>query len=93
MIIRGETAHADLIAASITRTLQEISVRHCVPIIHEVLLVDTYEQAAERVAGEDKNRGVEAARAAAGMADLFTQIESAYAEIDEADEESQTQSP
>ncbi|MFT5467630.1 MAG: 6,7-dimethyl-8-ribityllumazine synthase [Verrucomicrobiales bacterium] len=92
VIVRGETAHADLIAASITRTLQEISVRHAIPVIHEVLLVDTIEQAAERVSGEEMNRGVEAARAAAGMADLFSQIESAYAAIDEEVEESQTES-
>lgn len=86
VIIRGETAHADLIAASITRSLQEIAVRHCIPVIHEVLLVDSVEQASERVGGTQMNRGIEAARAAAGMADLFSQIEEAYAEIDETDE-------
>lgn len=83
VIVRGETAHADLIASSITQTLQEISVRHCIPIIHEVLLVDTAEQAAARVQGAEMNRGLEAARAAAGMADLFTQIDAAYTKLEE----------
>ena len=82
VIIRGETAHADLIVASITNSLQEISVRHRIPIIHEVLLVDNAEQAEARVAGAELNRGIEAARAAAGMADLFSQIEEAYAEVE-----------
>lgn len=78
VIIRGETAHADLIAASITQSLQEIAVRHAIPVVHEVLLVDNAEQARERCLGEEINRGVEAARTAAGMADLFGQIETAY---------------
>jgi len=78
VIIRGETAHADLIAASITNSLQDISVRHTTPVIHEVLLVNNAEQARERCLGEEINRGVEAARTAAGMADLFGRIRTAY---------------
>ncbi len=78
VIIRGETAHADLIASSITTALQEISVRHVLPVIHEVLLVDNEAQARERCLGDKINRGVEAARSAAGMADLFGQLATAY---------------
>ena len=67
VIIRGATAHGDLVAESLTHALQQTAVRHLVPIIHEVLLVDDKEQARERTMGERLNRGREAARAAAMM--------------------------
>ncbi len=63
LIIRGETMHGDLIAASITNALQEIAVRHVKPVIHEVLLVNNNDQAYARCIGSDLNRGHEAARA------------------------------
>ncbi len=78
VVIRGETAHADLIGTSITDALQNIAVEHALPVVHEVLLVDTERQAFERCMGAEMNRGIEAARAAAGMADLFGQIATAY---------------
>lgn len=78
VIIRGETAHADLVATSVTDGLQNIAIEHGTPIIHEVLLVDTERHAFERCMGTEINRGIEAARAAAGMADLFGQIANAY---------------
>lgn len=67
VIIRGATAHGDLIAESVTHALQQTSIRHLVPVVHEVLLVDDKEQARERTMGERLNRGREAARAAAMM--------------------------
>lgn len=77
VVIRGETAHADLISRTLTDSLQRISLEFEVPVIHEVLLVDSEEQAAARCIGEEKNRGVEAARAAIEMARLVTQLRSA----------------
>lgn len=67
VIIRGATAHADLIAESITRQLHQSACAHLVPVIHEVLLVNTAEDARERTQGERLNRGREAAQAAAEM--------------------------
>ena len=67
VIIRGSTAHADLIAESITQTLQATSVSHLIPVIHEVLLVATSEQAEARALGDELNRGREAAEAAVSM--------------------------
>jgi 6,7-dimethyl-8-ribityllumazine synthase len=71
VIIRGETMHGDLIAASITNALQEIAVRRIKPVIHEVLLVNSHEQAFARCVGSELNRGREAARAASRMLQLF----------------------
>jgi 6,7-dimethyl-8-ribityllumazine synthase len=75
VIIRGETNHADLIASSVTDALQEISVQHRTPVIHEVLLVENEKQAHARCIGSAKNRGREAARAAANIIEVFAEIE------------------
>ena len=74
LIIRGSTAHADLIAASITNSLQDMALRYKTPVIHEVLLVDTEQQAIDRCMGAALNRGQEAARAAYTMCELFSAI-------------------
>jgi 6,7-dimethyl-8-ribityllumazine synthase len=75
VIIRGETQHADLVASSVTESLQSLAVEHRIPIIHEVLLVNNEKQAQSRCMGDTKNRGREAARAAANIIDVFAEIE------------------
>ena len=75
MIIRGATAHADLVGNAVTTALQQIAIDRKCPIIHEVLLVNTVEDARERCLGKRINRGAEAARTAAAMADLFHQLD------------------
>jgi 6,7-dimethyl-8-ribityllumazine synthase len=74
VILRGETAHADLIGESVTHRLSEISVEHRIPVIHEVLLVDTEFQARERCLNPKHNRGGEAARTAIFMADALKRL-------------------
>ncbi len=74
VIIRGSTAHADLIAESITQNLQQTSVTHLIPVIHEVLLVDTTEQAETRALGDELNRGREAAEAAVAMIEVMENL-------------------
>ena len=64
VIIQGETQHARLIAEAVTHALLDLSLRHRVPVIHEVLLLDNEEQARVRCLEETINRGTEAARAA-----------------------------
>ncbi len=76
VIIRGQTAHADLIGKSVTDALQNIALAQRTPVIHEVLLVADEEQAADRCTG-DKNRGTEAAKAAVTMIDLFAKLKTA----------------
>lgn len=75
LIIRGATAHADLVAESVTSSLQGLAVNHCVPVIHEVLLVDDEKQAYARCIGAALNRGREAARAATSMIDIFQELD------------------
>jgi len=74
VILRGETAHADLIATTLTASLQKISLDHEVPVIHEVLLLDNEEQARARCMGEELNRGREAGKAALEMARITSSL-------------------
>lgn len=74
VLLRGETAHADLVASSITHSLQTLAVEFQTPVIHEVLLVGSIEQARERCLGTKLNRGVEAARAAVRAARSIREI-------------------
>lgn len=78
VIIRGETAHADLVAAAVTDALQRMAVSHVVPVVHEVLLLDSEEQAEERCLGATINRGTEAARVAVNMVQLFRKMRSSF---------------
>ena len=67
LLWQGETSHADLIATSVTKALLELSLRLKLPVLHEVIVAQTDEQARERCLGTTINRGTEAARAAVRM--------------------------
>lgn len=67
VILRGSTAHADLIGSAITQELLRTACRELTPVIHEVLLLNNEQQAEERCIGERLNRGIESARAAVAM--------------------------
>ncbi len=67
LLWQGETSHADLIATSVTKALLDISLRMKLPVLHEVIVAQTDEQARERCLGTTINRGTEAARAAVRM--------------------------
>lgn len=75
LLIRGSTGHADLVARSVTDSLQKLALESLRPVIHEVLLVDDEKQAYARCIGSQLNRGKEAARAAAAMIDVFQELD------------------
>jgi len=74
LLWEGETSHADLIATAVTNALLELSLRLRLPVLHEVIVAQTAEQARERCLGSQINRGTEAARAAVRMLRALDEI-------------------
>lgn len=74
LILQGETSHARHIGDSVSDALMRLSVKQGVPIIHEVLTVNTEAQAEARCLDPRTNRGAEAARTALEMAALMDRI-------------------
>ena len=67
VLLQGATAHATLVAQTVTDALMQISLRHRLPVLHEILLVENETQATARCVEPNLNRGTEAARAAVRM--------------------------
>jgi 6,7-dimethyl-8-ribityllumazine synthase len=73
-LIRGETAHFELIAQEVARGLGAITRETGVPIVFGVLTTETDEQARERADPARGDKGREAALAALEMADLYVRL-------------------
>jgi 6,7-dimethyl-8-ribityllumazine synthase len=67
-VIRGETAHFDLVANEAARGIAEVARSTGVPTIFEVLAADSLALAEARAGGEHGNRGWDAATAVLEMA-------------------------
>ena len=74
-IIRGQTAHFQLISEECARGIQQVGADYGVPVTFGVITAETMEQAVERAGERSQNKGWEAAMAAIEMADLFREME------------------
>ena len=63
-VIRGGTPHFDYVCRACTDGIREAAMKHGLPIAFGVLTTDNVEQAAERAAPGEQNKGREAALAA-----------------------------
>jgi 6,7-dimethyl-8-ribityllumazine synthase len=75
-VIRGETPHFDYVAGEAASGLQLAALETGVPVAFGLLTLEKAEQADERL-----DKGAEAVRSGLEMADLFTQIRAAAANI------------
>lgn len=70
-VVRGETAHFDLVAGEAARGVAAVGRETGVPVIFEVLATDSLAAAEDRAGGAHGNKGWEAAEAGLEMADLL----------------------
>ena len=62
-VIRGETAHYDIVAGESARALMNLSLQYQAPIGNGILTVENHAQAWVRAAVNQKNKGGDAAQA------------------------------
>ena len=81
-LIRGETAHFDLIASQVTMQISRVSIETGVPVSFGVITCETMEQALQRSGPKSGNKGWESALAAVEMANLYRAIDQTLHEQD-----------
>jgi len=74
-LVRGGTAHFDLIASEVAKGIAQASINSGVPLTFGVITAETLEQAVERAGTKMGNKGWEAALAAIEMARLYQGID------------------
>ena len=73
-LVRGGTAHFDLIAAEVAKGVAQAALTTGVPMTFGVITAENLEQAVERAGTKMGNKGWEAALAAIEMARLFERL-------------------
>lgn len=68
LIVKGETDHYDMVCSMCREGVLEVSLKHHVPIIFEVLMTDSYQKAESRI-----EKAYHAAFHATEMSDLISQ--------------------
>ena len=76
VIIRGDTPHAEYIAAEVSKGLGKINYETVVPAVFGIITADTIEQAIERSGTKAGNKGYQSAQSAIEMADLTSKLSS-----------------
>lgn len=69
-VIRGETAHYDIVAGESARGLQELALIFTVAVSNGILTCETRDQAWARASVDGRNKGGQAARACLDMIDI-----------------------
>jgi 6,7-dimethyl-8-ribityllumazine synthase len=69
-VIRGETAHYDIVCDNANHWLMETAIRNEVPVGNAILTVDTHAQAVARAEGGLKGKGGDAVRACARLIEI-----------------------
>jgi 6,7-dimethyl-8-ribityllumazine synthase len=75
-VIRGETAHYDIVCNNANHWLMDVAIRHAIPLGNGILTVDTEAQALARARGGAQGKGGDAARACLRLIALARAIES-----------------
>ena len=73
-VIRGATAHFEMVANETTKGIAAASLQTGIPVIFGVLTTDNIEQAVERAGSKAGNKGFEAVTTAIEMINLMKQI-------------------
>lgn len=73
-IIKGATAHFDMVANETTKGIAQASMQSGIPIMFGVLTTDTIEQAIERAGTKSGNKGFDSMVSAIEMANLMKQL-------------------
>jgi len=73
-VIRGETPHFEYVSSEAARGIQEVALRHSVPVTFGVLTTEHPGQAHDRAGGAHGNKGWDAAQAGLEMAILFRRL-------------------
>ena len=66
-VIRGATSHYDYVCGESARGLQNLAMRHCLPVGYGILTCETRDQAWDRAAMGRRDKGGDAARACLQM--------------------------
>lgn len=62
-VIRGETAHFDVVANNANHHIMSVAVQNNIPLGNAILTVETKEQAMTRATGDQESKGAQAVRA------------------------------
>jgi len=81
-VIRGETAHFDVISTESARALMQVSIATDTPIANAVLACENEAQALARAGGEHGNKGSEAANAVLDLIGVVEAVETTFDMLD-----------
>ena len=73
-VIRGGTPHFEYVAGECTRGIGQVALQTGKPVAFGVLTVDSLEQALERSADDEENKGAEAAMSAVEMVSVLRSL-------------------